>query len=341
MKAEDILYAMGDINDDAVREARFAPPAKPRRLRRMVTVAIAAALLLSVSVTVGAYVGAGDWFKSFFAESGDLTRSQQQYIDHNAVGIGQTAEHNGWSVTVESAITDGWNAYVKLNISAPEGVVLDADSYYFDDYTFKSANPVSPALGSSGCSWPLMDDGNAADNHITVLMKLYAEPMPDSPLPYADGYERSLVLTDLCTRQEDYPWEQITLAEGEWRFAFTLTTDAAERELITEPVTLQGQRLMGDSLSVSVDSVRMTAMGAILHYTFFEGDTPEAADFGPAVVRLKDGTTVGAWPKGGGIYGTADGWYTDGRCTYVFDKPIVLDEAAYLEFADGTVIEMP
>lgn len=339
MKAEDILYAMGEIDDNTVREAHAAAP-KPRRLRNIITAALAAALLLTLSLTVGAYVGAGDWFKSFFAESGDLTQAQQQYIDGNTLGIGQTAEHNGWSVTVESAITDGWNAYVKLNISAPEGVVLDKDSYYFDDYTFKSSNP-QPTMGSRGCAWPLMDDGNAADNHITVLMQLYAEPLPDGPLPYADGYERTLVLTNVCTRQEDYPWEEITLTEGEWRFAFTLTADASELQLITEPVTLRGQRLMGDYFSVLTDSGRMTAMGVIFHYTFFEGDTPEAADFGPAVVRLTDGTTVGAWPKGGGIYGTADGWYTDGQCSYVFDSPIDLTEAAAIEFSDGTVIEVP
>ena len=73
--------------------------------KRIITLALAAALLLALGVTAWAVLDPGEWFKYYFSLGGELTEGQQEYIDSAAVGIGQSASADGWTVTLESSKT--------------------------------------------------------------------------------------------------------------------------------------------------------------------------------------------------------------------------------------------
>ncbi|MEA4931995.1 MAG: DUF4179 domain-containing protein, partial [Lawsonibacter sp.] len=113
MTSEKLLEAIGNINSEAIWDAKkdiWGRSNSKHRAggRRLAVILIAAVLLLGLTVSAMAYFGVGEWFKSFFAElsGGELSPRQQQYIDENAVGIGQSVTVDGYTVTVNSAICD-------------------------------------------------------------------------------------------------------------------------------------------------------------------------------------------------------------------------------------------
>jgi len=146
---EMLLEAIGNINSEAIRDAKAKYLANQEELtnrvshfahrqginrrmsrRRLATVLIIVAILLTLTITALAYFGVGAWFKSFFAKrsGGELSSGQQQYIDETAVDIGQSVTVDGYTVTVNSAICDEQTLYLTINIEAPEGVKIDMDS---------------------------------------------------------------------------------------------------------------------------------------------------------------------------------------------------------------------
>lgn len=322
-------------------------------LRRAGTVISAFAIVIALVGTAGTwyvlaeYLGAGDWFKSFFHNEADptLTTQQQEYIDENAVGIGQSVTCSGISITARSAITDGTTAYILLDIAAPESVDLDVLNGHGLGFkhTLKPYNPNRRATFGGGVSFFPMDDGDGMHNTISMLLRIYVTPVQGSEFTFADGLTRYLRLEDFGAYLEEYPYSRYTIAEGEWSFSFEFTelddNEVDQIEILSTPIIVTGTRLSGAEFQMIVTSIQLRGLSATCHYTFADGVTAESSDFGPFQIVMKDGTIVTAQPRGAGIYGAAGtGIYTDGHCTYLFDAPVIFDKIDHLVLSDGQEI---
>ena len=315
--------ALGNIEapDDGLLRQVKATMEKEQDMRtnkmtkRIITLALAAALILALSVTAYAVLDAGDWFKSWFAGQADseLTDGQQAYIENGAAIIGQSVTQNDWTVTLDSIFADRYCYYAKLNIQAPEGTVLE-DGYYFTVEMLSSTDPKRMTdFFVYGIDDTVIDDGDGEDNTASLLIKLdMAIPMRELEVDYS--YPMVLTLVDLC--QE---WD-IPVAEGTWEFEFTVPEPSfAEVELLSEPVTCSARRYVvvykdtGEPLDpyspegwdnpealdtveqwvdVEVTSIRLAAMSATATY-MYTGQAPAPILSLPDLeVTITNGSTV-------------------------------------------------
>ena len=101
---------------------------KRRNTRAVFRLLIAAAVIVALSVTVFAAENIAGWFKQYFEKQTDTPLSPKQiaFIEENEQVIEDTQSHNGWSVELKSANTDGDTGYILFGVTAPEHIDLEA-----------------------------------------------------------------------------------------------------------------------------------------------------------------------------------------------------------------------
>lgn len=94
--------------------------------RSLARVALVAALVALLAVSVSAAETVQSWFIGFFADKngGELSQEQVEYIEENAQPILDSQTVDGWTVELRSAIHDGVCGYVLFHIEGPENVDL-------------------------------------------------------------------------------------------------------------------------------------------------------------------------------------------------------------------------
>lgn len=347
-----------EVAENVLRRRDEFEAKKKRRqqaIHRAGTVLTAIAMVICVLGTIGTcyvvavYIGVGDWYKSYFHNQDDptLTTQQQEYIDENAVGIGQSVTCNGITVTVQSAITDGHAAYILMDIQAPEHMNLDALNGHGLGFghTFKGLNPGRHSVGTLSAGFIPIDNGDGKHNTISMLFRIDVSPPPGSEFTFADGAARMLKLEDFGAYLDEYPYSRYTLAEGEWVFSFVCSetgdNDVASIQILDAPIIVKGNRLMGEEFEMILTSIHLRALSASCFYTFPDGVRAESSDFGSFQIVMKDGSVVTAHPRGAGIWGGyGSGVYTDGHCNYLFNAPVVFDQIDYLLLSDGRQIDV-
>lgn len=331
-----------EVAENVLRRRDEFESKKKRRqqaIHRAGTILTAIAMVICVLGTIGTcyvvavYAGAGAWFKSYFRNQDDptLTTEQQEFIDDNAAKEIQSVTCNDVTITVKSAITDGRVAYVLLDIIAPDDMVLE-------DFNLSS----DPILGN-GSSYINIDDGDGLSNTASMVLRLYTSSPRFSNFSYAGKNTLNLLLKNLYRRQETSPFAKITLVRGEWRFLidFDYPNNVEYLDILKEPITVYGTNLYGDSYSFILTAFRLRGLSAECLYTFPEGTTQQASDFGDFQIVMKDGTVVVAHPKSASAQtsGSTEE-YPLGDCTYLFDAPVVFDEIDYILLNDGRQIEV-
>ena len=269
---EMLLEAMGNIDPELVQAARAMGAKKRRKTgRRVSTVILAAVLMLALATTAFAYFSGADWFKGWFSQRAEteLSPGQVEYIEERTVDVDQSVTQNGWTVTLESAIADQYNAYVKLTVAppskdVPDSMELSELSLGVDEVRLTSAGPKlsDDALRKWGVSqsWDTNSDGTLridGEGRLTLILTFYMVTDPNSGAAYTDGYERTLTMKDLTWTDlnaeppydgenaiwdgDEWSYPAGVLAQGEWKFSFTFTPADEEVELVTQPVPCQGQ----------------------------------------------------------------------------------------------------
>ena len=283
---------------------------------------------LGVGYVFAAAFGVIDDFLGFFEKRNGsaLSETQQQYIEQACADIGESFTCDGVTVTVQGAITDGKTYYIYLDIVAPEDISLEALNGHGLGFTrtLRSENPYRHDVSSVSGGCIPVEDYDGKSNTISMILQTTVMTPNHSEFSFADGYERTLYLENLSAYSDIYPFEQYTVAEGLWSFRFTFA-QAAENdqpimEILTDPVICQGNRLSGESFSVSVDSIKLNALGATLYYSYVPGSVREAADFGRIQIVMKDGSVVNAHPRSA----------VSGSVSYVYDAPVLFSEVEHL-----------
>ena len=241
-------------------------------------------------------------------------------LSDGAVPAGQ--EINGYKIEPVSAFTDGYGYQIVLRVTAPDGVALT-------DPNDHNAH-MEPGDGVWGrCK----EDGDGKLNTCHYILSDYTHKLDypaDGSLPYLEGCTIPVYWEDLYFSRFDFEANQSVrtlLTEGTWKFDIPLNdADTREIELLTQPITAKaciGWKMDGTDVleDEKVTSIKLRSLGIDLT------SENESADFfcftGKfSSIVMKDGSKLEFYSSH-------------------FDQPIDLDQVAYVQLADKTIIPMP
>jgi hypothetical protein len=97
-----------------------------KQVRRVPRALLIAALIGLLAFSVSATETVQNWFVDFFERWGGQELNQQQvdYLEENQMTILDGQTHDGWTVEMASAISDGTTAYVIFHVTGPENMDL-------------------------------------------------------------------------------------------------------------------------------------------------------------------------------------------------------------------------
>ena len=371
MNSYDLIDAMETIDEEYILSAqrrlgydacltvsipRVKQNGRPvRKFSRVLTFAAVITMLLALSIVALAVSGVGAWFLDFFrGQSGrDLTPGQQQLIEGSAAAIGESVTDGGLTITVETVLCDDYTVYVKLNVEAPEGAVLDAGNYDFEkDAWLKNPNwelkNYSKDLNGYSGSCTVLEDYDGKANTVSLLFQRTVTMAPDSDFTFRDGEARWFELRNF---QEWTDEGAVTLYEGVWRFEFVYGDGDNSVELISEPVHSRGWRWSAhvegnDPVSDPYEDVWITSfvlspLGATCFYEYWDdGGYPEALNFYEVELVLKDGSVVKLYPKDAAV-GTMPGGVTSGYFKFKIDVAgtiVALEEIDYVSLPGDVIL---
>ena len=241
-------------------------------------------------------------------------------LSYESIDLGETYE--GYRFDLVSTFTDGYAYEIVLYLTAPEGVTLTDP----EDHTVR----VKAGNGDSGYC---VEDGDGRLNTCHFILSGYVpeyELPVDGSLPFPKDHVISVYMEDLYSSYFDFDNIQdvdTLLAEGTWKFDVKLSeADTREIELLTEPIVAKAcVGFMMDGTDVFEDrkitSIKLRSMG--MELTTEESDADFLSWTGvKSHLVMKNGTQVDI------------GWNH-------FDRPVDLDQVAYLQLADNTIIPMP
>lgn len=357
MKPEKILYAMNDIDNEFLNEARENTPA-PRHSRKFVALIAAVIALMAITVTAFAAEEIAGWFRQYFTKQSEipLTPGQIEFIEENEQVISETQSHNGYALELKSVLADTSAIYITLGITSPEALPIDEEiNLSYDTFDFYDQSHKTP----QALSGRMIDDGDGLDNTADVILEYILGSWNESDqwtlsikelkLWIHDvAYEQDLLDTKyagqknfmLTDEESALAYRLETLVEGPWKFSIDLSkADSAALEMITKPITIQAccgfkpdgtlvyeertiNSLIIRPLSAAI-SAEPTESGAALDLT------PTLDD--QIFVVMKDGSRVPLDPDFG-MMGTQH---------FTAASPIILDEVDHVLLSDGTKIMAP
>lgn len=368
MTPEKLLSALTDIDEEAILDAKKPICEKKSLGHRGTMVLIAALMLLTLTITACASPEITIWFRQYFQNSDgqNLTPGQIQYIEDHTVPQEQSQTCNGYTITLDAAISDGRNALVKMTLTAPEDVALDADYYDIETKeTLRNENDKYFISGSYG--WNFLNKKGSKDNVCDILFFIELGPIPiyasaelDPKQELVTNLNEHIWTFEICkiTAQYNrnnyspmqseyfYDYDEEVLAEGLWEFQIQFSEDATCVELIDEPIPCPAEVMQwpewGDE-EVLLTSFRLWALSAEVQFYFPEKMDSENwtaeeitnnsvnAYFEDIFVVMEDGSQILMKSR----------WNYPNQRTFTFDAPIVLEDVSHILLPDGTKIPMP
>ena len=264
----------------AAQDSASTPPRRRAALlRRMVTVGIAAALVLAAGVgAVTVYDRlASDSFSALFGTA------HTEIIDSIGRPIGVSASDAGYTITAEAILGDQYNTCIIYTISRDDGQPLGFDTTYLR-FEEQSTN-IKGGNGAHGGAWFVDED--PTDNQIQYVESM--SYMGEVELGRAKATFRKLVS---CTA--DY--EEAFVVDGEWILRFDVNYED------TSVCLLNGRELAMDSANGMITDVMISPIAFRIEYTLYGTvDVPsDAVEALMVELRLKDGRVINLKDAGGG-----------------------------------------
>lgn len=201
--------------------------------RSLCRIALAAALVSLMVITVCASETVQNWFVNFFAgiNHDGLSQEQVEYIEENTKTILDSQTHNGWTVEMNSAIRDDTKVYIIFHIEGPEDVDLSKWTNEEGDIHGQmmfgnSCTPLNKAhyfdfhehlkFGGWGETW--QDDGDGLPYTTNLVFHLEPEVPKENVEPFGSDTVYHFRFEDIVWFWTDLEYQQehekIMKAEG-------------------------------------------------------------------------------------------------------------------------------
>ena len=350
---ERLLEAINDLDEDFITDALTRPQTTHRnRMRILVLAAALAACLTACGIHTLSV-----WYQEKFAGQslGELNREQQIYLEENVAAVTpQTSEaaQGEPGLTIESALTDGIQIYMKLRVVAEEGVTLYADDDHVNacpgNDNFADQESQQDVITMDGhrvynaLRYLPVEDGDGLNNTMDYLvlgmLEGYWDTETGTEVPLElEGKTLSIVLEDFYQKTSNENYEIVETQQiltGRWEFDLTVTADSLNtRELISAPVeaSLRYLDMEAEEKTFCWEPVPVTYITARALSLDIGYDRPGiGGDFGQTIrAVMADGTEISLMSPWSGITFTR----------YFPDTPLVIDQIDHLVLEDGTVIQ--
>ena len=326
MTGRELLAGMTDLDGSILAEAEaFRTEIPVRRFRPALAAAIGAAVLILAGC---AYVALTEpeWFGQFFSrwQEQGLSQSQAAFVEENTKVIGQSVTRDGYTLTVESAIADSYNAYIKLRLSSETEDVMNAENYLpgyrlredgtLEDYFYAPDHP----------DWRYSAGSGPMEEAPDVILIRVSQNEQQGAKSLEAGVTYRIHFPGLIGYYSDGTDRVLTEEDFDFDIVFDTLHDESLK-MITEPVVASFS-----DIRVNVTSLELRTLCVSVDYN---GRTDEKGGicFVDSFVVLKDGTQVRFRPYVLGSEGA----------TCFLTGPIVLEEVDYVQLRDGTKLYPP
>jgi len=311
------------VSSKNIKEKAMSKINKPKRqlqfTRRFSPVIAAAAVCITAGVGVLAYeLSTLDRAENFFE---NYNVAEETFDENDRTALNNVfkpeitlAESNGTTIELTGNIYDENVAYFFFTLTAPEGTVLDEESYSFELYDLKHEK-ISAYGGGAGSTYEFNDD-NLTDNitYFTVSMHCNGYQIQDfSEITFGDMYSwgEKADVDDL-------------IIEGTWTIPITPDVYAESIELIDEPFNFYT-----NTRYYRIDNIKISPI-SILVYGSFDMSTEDVN----ISLIMKDGSVYDNIDFGHGGAVTFSGQYTT---SYALGKPIDLSQVKSIKLNDTEI----
>ena len=350
MNGEDLFRGLSYVDEKFIDEAETVTLARQRkRYAHLVLIAALISLLGIVAFASTLPNSKIAWFSSFFGTDTneevvqELTANQRDVLYAGLAEINQSVTYNGYTITLESGLCDGYRALIKCRLEAPEGVSLSGRNYALDyesHIEFSGGEPGN--YSASSYSGHTLEDEDPNDNVVTQLLEIIVQPSAGSTFSLADGAVWGFSFTgieELTGYDEEAAWN--TLCKGMWDFEVAFRDDllvTESTELLSKPVRcLWSLHIRNRKIPAraKVFSFELRSLTATIRYkrpliALFEGVYLDR----PIYLILNDGSSVLVKVK----MTTYREDYDETLC--LFDRPISVEDVAYIEFPGVGKVEV-
>lgn len=343
--------------------------------RKLVVLIAAILSLTALAVTTFASEEVAGWFEKYFAQRSDqpLSTEQMDYIYHNVQTLGQSQTHDGFTLELKSAISDGRNAYITVGITAPEEVTLL--KYPPDEYDpnqlyivmDEGTTPVFTNTLNKSCSGGimLMEDNDGLPNTIDVLFYLLTDSTYSEDYPFSSDikwrfyisgiyaeYSDRDKLQEVLDAHKEFDGEYLILTAEESRkcspripvvkesYEFTFyfeDTHIQEVEFVTEPISISSIDVWTRDEIKTVKDVRISSFTLrSLSATIQFEDIDGIPNLTPYPIAK-----IYAVMKDGSQVTLVESHGSDGIESYIAQSPIILENVDHILLPDGTKLPAP
>ncbi len=312
--------------------------ASPKRscVSILISVVTVICLLTTIVYAAESTPHSGNWFNQFLGKAPSetevvLTQNQQAILDQGVVHFDQSMTHNGYTITLESGISDGRRALFTFRVDAPDGVVFKANQYgLLLETNMKLPDSSEGNYGLGYCGGSILEDDNPNDNSI-LFLKEYCVQLPiDAEYSTAEGNTWSFHITGI---QEYGVSANVLIAEGSWDFTVKFSDNSMVTkfvELLEQPVKCSAKRYLRDwkfNIQAKVTSFQLGTLSAtVLYNRPFAGFWDGVMLDNPIYLVMNDGSKVQA------TFRMSVNRKRYEECMYVFDRPVSFADVAYVEF---------
>jgi hypothetical protein len=253
------------------------------RVKRLRPAVLAAVLMVCLTTTAfaAAFMGLDEAFLKFLKP---VNNEQAQYLSNGAYVVDKHVVNEDGSLAIKQVIGDSNLTYILMDFTAPEGTVLNAARYRFEETMMNT----DQRYHSTG--YQVLADGNPNDNKISLVMNI----MTNNSIA---GQNVHFKFKDMQAA-DPLPGVFETVIPGSWETAFKLDfKEYSNLHQIDQNITMFGYSAVLKTISVSPISISLKiessssreiveAAGGLK-----EIGENEYLDAYPITINYKDGTS--------------------------------------------------
>ncbi|MGM9587212.1 MAG: DUF4179 domain-containing protein [Candidatus Limivicinus sp.] len=299
-----------------------------RKAARVALIAAIIVLLLSVTAFAANELRLADLFREVF---GQVSESQEEVMEEISVPeLPEAVTSQGTTITPVAAIVDEYMYYIRFQIEAPEGTVLNLPAP--EAGALQICGQPGNLLRSDAYLIPYSTelswiDNSPGDNRFDLIIQIIGQYGGEAK--FNDGISKTLKIDGIWTQSLSQNFTKIL--DGVWEFEIgTVYPQVIKKELDTAGITTV---CPDTGYTVRLDRMSISPLCLSREYSYEEYQAapgmPDAPGPGYTAVVMKDGSEAEIVGVGMGTSGK-----TAAKGYYYFAAPIDIDQVAYIQWGD-------